>query len=167
MKRKKGLILLLLMTVSVLLVGCKKALEPEEAGVLFVNRLIYEAKDQRFEKSYVDGLNLEIDMIKQRETLTKDLVTSFNEFGGVISAKQTERFLTAWLGKVDEKTYYEVKSVKHNKKEKTETITFAVGGLDFQQVYKNTMDKLVDRMLADSNLLKNNVKLGDLTIHIS
>lgn len=166
MTQKKRTMLLMLMTVSLLLVGCRKALEPEEAGVLFVNRLIYEAKDKRFEKNFVDGLNLELEMKQQRETLTKDLITSFNEFGGVISAKQTEKFLTTWLDKMNSDTYYQVKSVKRNKKEKTETITFEVGGLDFQQVYKVTMDKLVDRMLEDSNLLKNNVKLGDLTIQL-
>lgn len=166
MKTNKYKLGVMLLTLILIITGCKKALPPESAGILFVNRLIYEERDPRFSKNFVEGIGLETEMQNQRLDLTKDLVTSFNEFGGVISSKQTENFLKVWLEKVNSETYYDVKKVTYDKKNKTEIVEFEITGLDFQKIYKKTMDKLVVKMLADGDLVKNNVKLGDLTIEL-
>lgn len=166
MKHTKKYVLIALVGLVVFLTGCQKAIEPEEAGVLFVNRFIYETKDDRFEKNFVQGMELDIKLEEKRKELIEDLVTSFSEFGGVISPKQTEAFLKQWLERVQDNAKYDVSSVKENRKEKNVTITYNVRGINFQDVYKSTMEKLIERMLADSELMKNNVKLGDLIIQL-
>lgn len=166
MKPAKKYVLIVLAGLVFLLTGCQKAIEPEEAGVLFVNRFIYEAKDERFESNFVQGMELDIKLEEQRKELIEDLVTSFSEFGGVISPKQTEAFLNQWLELVKANAKYDVSAVKENRKEKNVTITYNVRGINFQEVYKSAMEKLIDRMLADSELMSNNVKLGDLIIQL-
>ncbi len=166
MKPAKKYVLIVLAGLVFLLTGCQKAIEPEEAGVLFVNRFIYEAKDERFESNFVQGMELDIKLEEQRKELIEDLVTSFSEFGGVISPKQTEAFLNHWLELVKANAKYDVSAVKENRKEKNVTITYSVRGINFQEVYKSAMEKLIDRMLADSELMSNNVKLGDLIIQL-
>lgn len=146
--------------------GCTKKILPEEAGILFVNRLIYEDEDERFEKNFVEGFELAEDLKKQRTKLAQDLVTSFNEFGSVLSEAQTKEFMDIWFEKLVDETAYEIKSVSEDKKAKTQTIFFEVYGLDFEQVYKQMMDNLVAQMLSDTNLVKNNAKLGDVTIQL-
>lgn len=166
MKHTKQYLFITLIALVVFLTGCQKAIEPEEAGVLFVNRFIYETKDDRFEKNFVQGMELDIKLEEQRKELIEDLVTSFSEFGGVISPKQTEAFLKQWLEMVQKQAKYDVSSVKENRKEKNVTVTYSVRGINFQDVYKSTMEKLIERMLADSELMSNNVKLGDLIVQL-
>lgn len=165
MKIKKY-VLIALVGLVVFLTGCQKAIEPKDAGILFANRFIYESKDERFEKNFSQGMELDIKLEEQRKDLIDDLVTSFSEFGGVISPKQTEDFLKQWLEMVKNNAQYDVADVKENRKEKTVTVTYSVRGIDFQQVYKASMEKLVERMMADTELMKNNVKLGDLTVQL-
>ena len=166
MKIKKISLLLLLLGAIFSLSACRAKTTASDAGVLFVNRLIYEEQDPRFETSFADGIELAQTIKTKRETLLKDLVTSFNEFGSVISASQTEEFMNVWFGQMKELTAYDVSEIKENKKDKTTTVVYAIRGLDFTTVYRRTMDELVLRMLADDNLYKNNAKLGDLIIQL-
>ena len=166
MKIKKISLLLLLLGAIFSLSACRAKTTASDAGVLFVNRLIYEEQDPRFEMSFADGIELAQTIKTKRETLLKDLVTSFNEFGSVISASQTEEFMNVWFGQMKELTAYDVSEIKENKKDKTTTVVYAIRGLDFTTVYRRTMDELVLRMLADDNLYKNNAKLGDLIIQL-
>ena len=141
--------------------GCQAKITPADAGTLFVNRLIYQAEDERFNTYFDEGEALGAQLKKERTTLVENLVASFNDFGSVLSPEQTKTFMELWLAQVDEKTGFEVVETG-----KDGAVEVKIAGLDFPKVYRATMDQLVAKMLADPDLAKNNAKLGDLLIQL-
>ncbi|MGX6979509.1 hypothetical protein ACWN8V_09620 [Vagococcus elongatus] len=158
---KKSVFLIMFPLLAVLmLTSCKEAVKPEEAGVLFVNQLVFQEDKDLFAANFSNGEELSEEINLQKKTLVANIVSDINQFGGVISSEQTEAMVELWIKKMMTTTQFQLKSLKDLGQRQYE-VYFTVTGLDFIRSYQEMTDDLVDEMLNNPEISTNNYKLGD------
>ncbi|MGX7059698.1 hypothetical protein [Vagococcus humatus] len=165
MKFNKLSLIVLVGGLFVLLTSCRSAATPEQAGVLYVNQLIYADQDPRFSKTFKQGDQVVQSLDKKRDRLMKELVTNLS-LGADVSQKQKEALGKTWYDSIQKKTSYEIDQVKVIKKKTDYQVFYQVKGLDFTQVYTETMNQLITEMLKDEKLAQDNQRLNALTMKL-
>lgn len=161
LKIKKYLFLIVVPLFAVFgLTSCKEAVKPEEAGILFINQLVFQEDKDLFTANFTNGEELSEEIDQQKQGLVANIVADINQFGGVISPKQTETMVELWLEKMMSGTEFQLKSKKDLGQRQFE-VFFTVTGLDFIQAYQEMTDDLVGEMLSNPDIAANNYKLGN------
>ncbi|MEI5993875.1 DUF5105 domain-containing protein [Candidatus Enterococcus mansonii] len=154
-----------LVLVIVLLTSCGgKGISAEDAGELFVDRLVYQEEESTFAKEFRDGKKAGKELDKNSQIFEESFAQGLSSAGAKVSKKEAKELTKELLRQVKDKTTYKI--VQVDEKKNGAEITYYVTGLDLVSAMKEMTRELVKDTLANPELAKDDQKTLDSTFSI-
>ncbi|MTD41818.1 DUF5105 domain-containing protein [Erwinia sp. CPCC 100877] len=148
-----------------ILSGCgSKGISAEEAGELFVNRLVYQKEKGNFAKEFQSGEQLGQELDDTIQTFEEKFSQSLNTTGAEIPQKQAQQVSQELQKQAKEKTTYKI--VEVDEKGTAATITYYVTGLDLVSAVQEMTRELVKETLSNSEISEDDQKTIEATFNI-
>lgn len=149
-----------LVTISCLLFfsGCaKQPMDPEAAGELLVQQLIYGKQEEKFTDTFDNGAELSEKLAEEKEAVSEAAV---NVAEG-ISRQETKKYSEQLDKQMQQVISYKIDS-KTISKEKV-AITYTIHGLDYAAILKETLDELSKQIITNESLADDEKALNKVT----
>lgn len=147
----------------VFLVGCGEGATVEEAGEMFMDRLIYDKKSENFTKTFEEVVELDKLIKKSNISFTKEFIKGFNSSSNSsFSKEKAEELGKIWKTKVEKETKYKIANVEEQKNQYV--VHYEINGLDFVAAYKVMLNTVMEKIIVDPVLAANEEKANQLII---
>ncbi|WP_170924796.1 DUF5105 domain-containing protein [Candidatus Enterococcus clewellii] len=137
---KKTAVLIIALT-ALLLTGCNKAIPAEEAGELFIDRLVYQERTNEFADAFEDGVKTGEKLDKNAEKFEDDFLEGLLASEEDVSERDVTGLTQELLKQMREKTTFKVAGIKEEKD--AATITYFITGLDLVNAVKEMTRTLI------------------------
>ena len=159
MKKIFAPILLLLLVLS----GCAKAVPADDAAKIFVDQMIYQKDTEAFKQNFDNGTALSETFEKSahdfQQNFTQGLISSRSD----ITDEQANAITDKLTEQISQKTAYTVTTSKSGN---LTMVTYQVNGLDFANIVKGTTSELMQQLMSDRSLAKDQNKIQQALIPI-
>lgn len=143
--------------------ACVKGPTAEEAGAMFMDRLIYDEKNQDFTKTFEQGEGLERLIEEDNNRFTKDFIEGFNSTSnGTFSDEKIKKLGEVWKTQVKKETKYKITNVKEEKDQAI--VYYEVTGLNFTEAYQVMLNTVMEKIIKDPALGVGEDKANQLII---
>lgn len=147
------------------LAGCgSKGISGEEAGELFVNRLVYQKEERKFSKEFQNGEQFGQELDETIQTFGENFAQSLNTTSAKVPKKQAQQVTQELQKQAKEKTTYKI--VEVNETRNGATITYYVTGLDLVSAVQEMTRELVKETLSNSEISDEDQKTVEATFNI-
>lgn len=154
-----------LLVMGIVLTSCgSKGISAEDAGELFVDRLVYQKEEQKFAKEFRDGEQVGKELDENSKTFEENFAKGLSSTGAKVPEKQADQLTKELLQQAREKATYKIVQIDETKK--GATITYYVTGLDLVSAMQEMTRQLVKETLADTEIAKDEQKTLDATFSI-
>lgn len=161
----KKLWIVSLLFVGIFLTSCgSKGISAEEAGALFVDRLVYQKEESKFAKEFRDGEQVGKKLDENSKTFEENFAKGLSSTGAKVPEKQADQLTNELLQQAREKATYKIVQIDETKN--GATISYYVTGLDLVSAMQEMTRQLVKETLADSEIAKDDQKTLDATFSI-
>lgn len=161
--RMKKIWIPLMLVALFVLAGCNKAIPAEEAGQLFVDRVVYDEDTKKFTENFANGEELNKGF-KENEANFKDNFTAgLISVGDAVSKDEANELTELLNHQIKEVTSYDVKVKEAGK---ISNVTYEVKGLDFAAIMKETSKGITQKMIADNKLANDQNKIIEETLQL-
>lgn len=157
--KKRSIFLMVLM--AFILSGCSRAIPAEDAGKLFVDRVVYDQDTEKFTENFANGEELN-EGFKENEKNFKDNFTAgLISVGDVVPEEKADELTDLLNKQIKEVTSY---TVKIKEAGKISNVTYEVKGLDFAAIMKETSKGITKKMIVDNKLASDQNKIIEETL---
>ncbi|WP_086314666.1 hypothetical protein A5821_002256 [Enterococcus sp. 7F3_DIV0205] len=154
-----------LLVMGIVLTSCgSKGISAEDAGELFVDRLVYQKEEQKFAKEFRDGEQVGKELDENSKTFEENFAKGLSSTGAKVPEKQADQLTKELLQQAREKATFKIVQIDETKK--GATITYYVTGLDLVSAMQEMTRQLVKETLADTEIAKDEQKTLDATFSI-
>lgn len=162
MKKYLGLSIVIF---SFLLSGCgSRGLSAEEAGELFVDRLVYQKDESKFAANFRDGKKLGQELDENSASFEENFVEGLASSGVEVPEDEANQLTKDLLQQVKQKTSYKI--VKIDETKKGATISYYVVGLDIVSAMQEMTRELIKKTINDPEIAKDDQKAVAATFSI-
>lgn len=157
--------LLPVIAMSFLLSSCgSRGLSAEEAGELFVDRLVYQKEESKFATNFRDGQQLGKELDKNSEAFEENFTSGLASTGVEVPEEEANQLTKELLQQVKQKTSYKI--VKIDETKTGATISYYVIGLDLVSAMQEMTRELIKKAINDPEIAKDDQKALEATFSI-
>lgn len=161
----KKLWIISLLLAGIFLTSCGyKGISAEDAGTLFVDRLVYQKEESKFAKEFRDGEQVGKELDENSKMFEENFAKGLSSTGAKVPEKQADQLTNELLQQAREKTTYKIVQIDETKT--GATISYYVTGLDLVSAMQEMTRQLVKETLADPKIAKDEQKTLDATFSI-
>ncbi|EOH94950.1 hypothetical protein UAW_02029 [Enterococcus haemoperoxidus ATCC BAA-382] len=161
----KKLWIISLLLAGVFLTSCgSKGISAEDAGALFVDRLVYQKEENKFAKEFRDGEQVGKELDENSKTFEENFAKGLSSTGAKVPKKEADQLTNELLQQARQKTTYKIVQIDETKS--GATITYYVTGLDLVSAMQEMTRQLVKDTLADPEIAKDEQKTLEATFSI-
>ncbi|MGM0219119.1 DUF5105 domain-containing protein [Enterococcus sp. AZ126] len=161
----KKLWIISLVLAGIFLTSCgSKGISAEDAGALFVDRMIYQKEESNFTKEFRDGEQVGKELDDNSKTFEENFAKGLSSTGAKVPEKQADQLTNELLKQTREKATYKIVQIDETKT--GATITYYVTGLDLVSAMQEMTRQLVKDTLADPEIVKDEQKTLEATFSI-
>lgn len=161
----KKLWIISLLLAGVFLTSCgSKGISAEDAGALFVDRLVYQKEENKFAKEFRDGEQVGKELDENSKTFEENFAKGLSSTGAKVPKKEADQLTNELLQQARQKTTYKIVQIDETKS--GATITYYVTGLDLVSAMQEMTRQLVKETLADPEIAKDEQKTLEATFSI-
>lgn len=154
-----------LLLVGIFLTSCgSKGISAEEAGELFVGRLVYQKRENEFAKEFRDGERVGKELDNNSNTFEENFAKGLSSTGAKVPQKAANQLTKELLQQTKAKTSYKI--IKIDETKTGAVISYYVTGLDLVSAMQDMTRQLVKETLADPEIAKDDQKTLDATFSI-
>ncbi|MGX7243942.1 DUF5105 domain-containing protein [Enterococcus quebecensis] len=141
-----------------------RGISAEDAGELFVERLVYQKEESKFAKEFRDGKQAGKELDENSKTFEENFAKGLSSTGAKVPEKQADELTKELLQQTKEKTTYKLVNIDETKT--GATITYYVTGLDLVSAMQEMTRQLVKETLANPEVAKDDQKTLEATFSI-
>lgn len=161
----KKLWLASLLLIGFFLTSCgSKGISAEDAGELFVDRLVYQKRENEFAKGFRDGKQAGKELDKNSKDFEQNFAQGLSATGAKVPQKEASQLTKELLQQAKEKTSYRI--IKIDETKTGAVISYYVTGLDLVSAMQEMTRQLVKETLADPEIAKDDQKTLEETFSI-
>ncbi|EOL45049.1 DUF5105 domain-containing protein [Enterococcus caccae] len=154
-----------LLLVAIMLTSCgSKGISAEDAGALFVDRLVYQKEENKFAKEFREGEQVGKELDKNIKSFEENFAKGLSATGAKVPQKEANQLTKKLLEQAQEKTSYKI--VKIDETKTGAVISYYVTGLDLVSAMQEMTRQLVKKTLADPEIAKDDQKTLEATFSI-
>ncbi|MBO0421363.1 DUF5105 domain-containing protein [Enterococcus plantarum] len=154
-----------LLLVGIFLTSCgSRGISAEDAGALFVDRLVYQKEKNNFAKEFRDGEQVGKELDQNSKTFEENFVKGLSSTGAKVPEKQADQLTNELLQQAREKATYKIVQIDETKT--GATISYYVTGLDLVSAMQEMTRQLVKDTLANPEIAKDEQKTLEATFSI-
>lgn len=154
-----------LLLVGILLTSCgSKGISAEDAGALFVDRLVYQKEENKFAKEFRDGKQVGKELDENSEAFEENFAKGLSATGAKVPEKEASQLTKELLQQVKEKATYKIVQIDETKT--GATISYYVTGLDLVSAMQEMTRQLVKDTLENPEIAKDEQKTLETTFSI-
>lgn len=154
-----------LILVGIFLTSCgPKGISAEEAGELFVDRLVYQKEKIRFTKGFRNGEQAGKELDGNSKVFEENFTKGLSSTGAQVPEKQANQLTKELLQQARGKTSYKIVQIEETKT--GATVTYYVTGLDLVSAMQEMTRQLVKETLANPEIAKDDQKTLEATFSI-
>lgn len=154
-----------LVLVGIFLTSCgTKGISAEEAGELFVDRLVYQKEENKFAKEFRDGKEVGKEIDENSESFEENFAKGLSSTGAQVPQEEARKLTKELLQQAKDKTTYKI--VKIDETKTGATISYYVTGLDLVSAMQEMTRQLVKETLANPEIAKDDEKTMEETFSI-
>ncbi|MBM7689143.1 DUF5105 domain-containing protein [Enterococcus ureilyticus] len=154
-----------LLLVGIFLTSCgAKGISAEDAGELFVDRLVYQKEESRFAKEFRDGEQLGKELDENSEAFEENFAKGLSSTGAQVPQEEASKLTKELLKQAKDKTTYKI--IKIDETKTGATISYYVTGLDLVSAMQEMTRQLVKETLANPEIAKDDQKTLEATFSI-
>ncbi|MEI5990549.1 hypothetical protein A5881_002054 [Enterococcus termitis] len=154
-----------LLLVGLFLTSCgSKGISAEDAGELFVDRLVYQKRENEFAKGFRDGKQAGEELDENSKAFEQNFAKGLSATGAQVPQKEASQLTKELLQQAKEKTSYRI--IKIDETKTGAVISYYVTGLDLVSAMQEMTRQLVKETLADPEIAKDDQKALEATFSI-
>jgi len=154
-----------LILAGIFLTSCgSKGISAEDAGELFVDRLVYQKEESKFSKEFRDGKQAGKELDENSKAFEENFAKGLSSTGAQVPEKQANQLTKQLLQQVKEKATYKIVQIDETKT--GATITYYVTGLDLVSAMQEMTRQLVKDTISNPEIAKDEQKTLEATFSI-
>ena len=154
-----------LIIAGIFLTSCgRKGISAEDAGELFVNRLVYQKDESKFANEFRDGKEVGKELDQNSDAFEGNFTEGLAATGVDVPKKQADQLTQELLKQVKQKTTYKI--VQIDEKKSGATISYYVTGLDLVSAMQEMTRQLIKEAIDDPEIAKDDQKALEATFSI-
>ncbi|MBO0440279.1 DUF5105 domain-containing protein [Candidatus Enterococcus ikei] len=154
-----------LILAGIFLTSCgSKGISAEDAGELFVDRLVYQKEESKFSKEFRDGKQAGKELDENSKAFEENFAKGLSSTGAQVPEKQANQLTKQLLQQVKEKATYKIVQIDETKT--GATITYYVTGLDLVSAMQEMTRQLVKDTISHPEIAKDDQKTLEATFSI-
>ncbi|EOT39214.1 MULTISPECIES: DUF5105 domain-containing protein [Enterococcus] len=157
--KKRSIFLMVLM--AFILGGCSRAIPAEDAGKLFVDRVVYDKDTEKFTENFANGEELNKGFKENEKNFKDNFTAGLISVGDVVPEDKADELTTLLNKQIKDVTSYQVEIKAAGK---ISNVTYEVKGLDFAAIMKETSKGITKKMIADNKLASDQNKIIEETL---
>ncbi|WP_207695324.1 hypothetical protein DOK67_0000867 [Enterococcus sp. DIV0212c] len=154
-----------LILAGIFLTSCgSKGISAEDAGELFIDRLVYQKEESKFSKEFRDGKQAGKELDENSKAFEENFAKGLSSTGAQVPEKQANQLTKQLLQQVKEKATYKIVQIDETKT--GATITYYVTGLDLVSAMQEMTRQLVKDTISNPEIAKDEQKTLEATFSI-
>lgn len=155
----------LLLLAGIFLASCgSRGLSAEEAGELFVDRLVYQKEASKFAKEFRDGKQVGQELDENIREFEDNFAKGLSSTGAQVPEEEENQLTKELVQQAKDKATYKI--VKIDETKTGATISYYVTGLDLVSAMQEMARQLVKETLANPEIAEDDQKTLEATFSI-